>query len=164
MPGRGNGDADHHKDRDRCEYHPFVADLLRHMERFHRVAERAVGRDEKEREIQHIRQVDQGGRKVLPLHAGRIRHDAEDGGDERQDHRPAEENNILQRYLKLPCIEVQEQKKHWQRGKAEIHIPLAEESPDSIHVLHLLSKKSLQGGTYEGVISRLYKTCILYLL
>ncbi|MEE1349833.1 MAG: hypothetical protein UGE37_06795 [Dialister hominis] len=54
-----------------------------------------------------------------------------------------EPNNILQRNLKLSCIEVQEQKKHWQRGKAEIDIPLAEEFPDGIHVLHLLSKQEL---------------------
>ncbi|WP_302161815.1 hypothetical protein, partial [uncultured Dialister sp.] len=75
-----------------------------------------------------------------------------------------EPNNILQRNLKLSCIEVQEQKKHWQRGKAEIDIPLAEEFPDGIHVLHLLSKQELVRGTYEGVISKLYKIRILYLL
>ena len=114
------------------------------MERFHRVAERAVGRDEKEREIQHIRQVDQGGRKVLPLHAGRIRHDAKEDGDEGHDHRVPEIEGIFQRDFAVLHIEMKEEKEDRNRGKAEIHVPVAKEIPDRVHFTRLLSMTSAQ--------------------
>lgn len=144
MPGRGNGDADHHKDRDRCEYYPFVADLLRHMERFHRVAEGAESGQEGAYVVKDVEKVDQPVGHLLPVRADGSSHDAKEDGDEGHDHRVPEIEGIFQRDFAVLHIEMKEEKENRNRGKAEIHVPVAKEIQDRVHFTRLLSMTSAQ--------------------
>ena len=144
MPWCGDDDDGHHRDGDGGEREPFLVDPVSHVERFHCVAEGAESGQEGAYVVKDVEKVDQPVGHLLPVRADGSSHDAKEDGDEGHDHRVPEIEDIFQRDFAVLHIEMKEEKEDRNRGKAEIHVPVAKEIPDRVHFPRLLSMTSAQ--------------------
>ena len=144
MPWCSDDDDGHHRDGDGGEREPFLVDPVSHVERFHCVAEGAESGQEGAYVVKDVEKVDQPVGHLLPVRADGSSHDAKEDGDEGHDHRVPEIEGIFQRDFAVLHIEMKEEKEDRNRGKAEIHVPVAKEIPDRVHFTRLLSMTSAQ--------------------